>query len=255
MLETALIVFREGLESFLIVAVTLAYLVKTGRSQLAPAVYAGIIAALALSIGIGMMADEMAESPATEGGLALLAGVLVATMTYHVMRTAKTIRTNINAKLEYHSTKAIIPAMLGLFAFTVLMIAREGMETALMLSSLIQDSPASTILTGAGLGLLATAIIGYLWVKNAHLINLKLFLQATGIFLIVFSIHLAIFGLHEMSEADALPFIDNFAFHTATEEFAENDSVIGQLILFGMIILPCAWLGISILQDKFKKTA
>lgn len=254
MFESALIVFREGLESFLIIALIVAYLRQTGKSALTPAVYVGTVAALALSASIGMAADELAESPLTEGLLALFSGALVATMTYHVMRTAKTIKSDMTARIDRHISKATIPALVGLFLFTVLMIAREGVETALMLSSLIQDEAATTILSGAAIGLTATALIGFLWVKNAHLINLKLFLQTTGVFLILFAIHIAFYGLHELSEADALPFVDNFAFHTATE-IIEPNSMIGQILLYGMIAVPCLWLGYGILQDKLKRKA
>ncbi len=44
MLATALVSFREGVEAFLIVALTLAYLKKSGRVALTPAVYAGTAA-------------------------------------------------------------------------------------------------------------------------------------------------------------------------------------------------------------------
>ena len=38
MLQSAVITLREGLEAFLIVAISLTYLRKTGRATLAPAV-------------------------------------------------------------------------------------------------------------------------------------------------------------------------------------------------------------------------
>lgn len=42
MLETTLITFREGLEAFLIVAIMLAYLTKTGKAHLTEPVYWGV---------------------------------------------------------------------------------------------------------------------------------------------------------------------------------------------------------------------
>lgn len=252
MFESALIVFREGLESFLIVGLTIAYLTQTGKRHLNPAVYAGVIAALGISVAVGFAADDFAGDPLTEGALALLSGGLVASMTYHVMRTAKTIRANITNKLDHHAAKATLPALIGLFAFTVLMVSREGIESALMLSSLMQDVPATSIIMGTILGLCATCLIGALWIKNAHLINLKLFLQTTGVFLVVFALHLMVYGLHELSEGEALPFVDNFAFHTATE-IIEPNSPVGQFILYGMIAFPCIWLAFGIIQDKMKK--
>ena len=47
MLTTALVSFREGVEAFLIVALTLAYLKQSGRLALTPAVYAGTAAGVA----------------------------------------------------------------------------------------------------------------------------------------------------------------------------------------------------------------
>lgn len=53
MLPALIIVFREGFEAFLSVAVILAYLKKTDRNRLRPAVYAGIAVSLVLSGALG----------------------------------------------------------------------------------------------------------------------------------------------------------------------------------------------------------
>ena len=47
MLQALVITLREGLEAFLIVAISIAYLRKSGRLELVPAVRWGIAAALA----------------------------------------------------------------------------------------------------------------------------------------------------------------------------------------------------------------
>ena len=44
MIPALIIVFREGFEAFLTVAIIFAFLRKTGRDWLRPAVYAGIVA-------------------------------------------------------------------------------------------------------------------------------------------------------------------------------------------------------------------
>ena len=49
MLQAFVITLREGLEAFLIVAISLAYLKKTGRRALIPAVHWGIAVSVALS--------------------------------------------------------------------------------------------------------------------------------------------------------------------------------------------------------------
>src|SRR2546427_8831640 len=55
MLQSFIIILREGFESFLLVAVILSYLRKSRQRQLAPAVYWAIGVALALSAGLGFL--------------------------------------------------------------------------------------------------------------------------------------------------------------------------------------------------------
>ena len=53
MLNSFIIVLREGFESFLVVAVILTYLRKSGQNWLNPAVYVAIVLALSVSAGLG----------------------------------------------------------------------------------------------------------------------------------------------------------------------------------------------------------
>ena len=55
MLQAFVITLREGLEAFLIIAISLAYLKKTGRRSLIPAVHWGIAGSVALSILAGVL--------------------------------------------------------------------------------------------------------------------------------------------------------------------------------------------------------
>lgn len=249
MLETALITFREGLEAFLIVAITLAYLAKTSRRHLAPAIYTGILVAVFLSGGIAFMLQGAAETPAVEGGLAMVSGLLVASMTVHVMRTAKAFKSAIAAKIDHHADKTPFLALAGIFGFTVLMIAREGMETALMLGSVAPDIGLAQTMAGASLGFMAVAAIGTLWVRNAHLINLKPFLQTTGVFLVLFALHLFLLGAHELSEIGTLPFVNNDRFHMLTEPI-DPAYPFAQAITYSLVAVPCLWLAFSLLRER-----
>lgn len=250
MLETAIITFREGLEMFLIVAIMLAYLVKTDRAHLKEPVYWGIAVAALISLTTGWHIAELAEDPMMEGALALTAGVLVATMTYTVMRASANIRNHINNKLEASAQKEGWAAMLGVFGFTVIMIAREGMETAMMLGTMTGTMNQGDVAVGALLGFAAVALIGYIWIKQSHRINLRLFMQATGIFLILFCVHLFIYGFHELTEIAAIPYIDNFKWHTVTEPF-EPGEPIGNLITFALLAVPALWIVYSYAWDRY----
>lgn len=254
MLSSLLITFREGLEAFLVVAIIMAYLVKTGRKNLLPAVYAGIVVALGVSLTTGWHVAELAENPVFEGGLALIAGALVASFTIYVMLTAKSLRGKISANVETHASKTGFAAAAGLFGFTVLMIAREGMETAMMLGALSANENATQLMFGALAGLGLTVLIGYAWVKNAHHINIKLFLQTTGVFLILFAAHLFMYGVHEMTEVEGLPFFNNETLHEVTEPFG-HDSLYGQLVTYGLLAVPCLWLGYAWLKGRMFPSA
>ena len=55
MLNSFIIVLREGFESFLLVAVILSFLRKAGHKWLTSSVYVAIILALATSAGLGYL--------------------------------------------------------------------------------------------------------------------------------------------------------------------------------------------------------
>src|SRR5213594_2589689 len=59
MLQSFIIILREGFESFLLVAVIFSYLRKSRQSQLAPAVYWAIGVALTISGGLGYLLLKM----------------------------------------------------------------------------------------------------------------------------------------------------------------------------------------------------
>ncbi len=257
MLETFVITFREGLEAFLIVALILAYVRKTGRKNLIKPIYSGVIAALAISATTGSSIADLAQDPLWEGVLALISGALVASFTFYIMRTAKHIRQNIHAAIDRKAAAEGVWAEIGIFLFVVVMIAREGMEVALMLGTISTHLNAGSMLLGGTAGLLGVALIGYLWASQSQYINLRLFMQTTGIFLVLFSIHLFFYGLHELSEMNYIPFIGddmNIRFHVATEDLAET-GVFEGLISLGLVVLPFIWLVQSYLRNRRNQQA
>lgn len=252
MFETMLITFREGLEAFLIVAITLAYLTKTGRLALKKPVYWGIGTAVVLSIaiGVGLFVMGMNYTPLMEGGVAIVAGLLVASLTYYMMTTAHKIKDHIGNTIEKHAAKAGWGAIIGIFLFTVIMITREGLETALMMSAIATKTDASNMMFGALMGVGLTAVIAYLWASQSSKINLKLFMQVTGVFLFLFAIHLFLYGIYELTEVEGTIFY-NEAVHVAMKPWVSSKSLFGQLTIYGLLVVPCAWLMIGYAKDKF----
>jgi high-affinity iron transporter len=239
MVQAFVITLREGIEAFLIVAISLAYLRKAGRSELTAAVRWGIVAAVALSALGGYLLFNAENQEWLEGPLALIAAISVTTLTVHMWRAGRRIKGEIEQRLASSSQRAGAAAFAGVFLFTMLMISREGMETALLL---LQLRNTLHLITGALLGIAGAATVAWLWSRFGHRVNLALFLQMTAIFLFVFVVQLFIQGVHEMSEQNFLPYSE--AIHAATESWGP-DSAFGHLLTYLLVILPLGWLAIK----------
>src|SRR5213078_1962104 len=141
-----------------------------------------------------------------EGILGLVAAVSVATLTVHMWRTAKRIKSDIEGHLRSSAFKTGRAAFLGVFAFTLLMITREGMETALLMTTLVFQVKSASVIGGAVVGVLSAAFVASLWSRYGHRVNLGVFFQVTAVFLLVFVVQLAIYGFHELTEANIFPY-------------------------------------------------
>ena len=247
MYTALMITLREGIEAFLIVAITLAYLKKTQRGGLAGAVYAGVAVALATSWVASMAFAQAGNKPLWEGILALVTSALVATFTVHVLRTAKFLKRQIEGRLE-RAAAATRGAWWGVFAFTVLMITREGMEAALLLVSTAMQSTMQDFFLGAVIGLACAAAVAALWGRFGHRVPLVRFLQVTAIFLLLFVVQLAIYAFHELTEAGVLP-LDNQYWHLATEPYGP-EGVYGHWLSYGLVAVPLTWLLLASLGSR-----
>lgn len=243
MISALIIVFREGFEAFLTVAIIFAFLRKTNRDWLRPAVYWGIVVSIVASFGLGWLLRSV-NQPMWEGVLGLVAAVLVATFVIYMWRTAATLRREVETKLDaYSSRTSRLLAVAGVFGFTVLMVTREGMETALML---LQVRDAHFIL-GCLLGVGAAALMSWAWAHYGHRINVKRFFQVTGLFLLLFTAQIVFYSIHEFSEAELLPRSE--AIHTATEPFSPV-GVYGRWFSVGMVAICAVWLIVASLIDR-----
>lgn len=64
---------------------------------------------------------------------------------------------------------------------------------------------------------------------------MSLFFQVTAIFMVLFCIQLAIYAIHEFSEAGALPLVDNEYWHEVTEPFGP-EGVYGTWLSYGLVL-------------------
>ena len=258
MLNSFIIVLREGFESFLLVAVIVSYLRKSGQKWLTSAVYSAIAVGLSFSIGLAFLLNKGIDPEVLEGTfgstlggyinsffanealreavLGVVAIVMVGTLVIHMWRTGPKVQQRMRERLSAVSSKSSnIAAIAGVFLFTFLMITREGMETALLLMQVHN----AQLVNGAILGLIAAGLFAWGWARFGHLINVKRFFQVTGIFLLLFMIQVAIYSFHEFAEAGLLP--NSEALHTATEKFSP-DGLYGKWFSPLMISFCGLWL-------------
>jgi high-affinity iron transporter len=248
MFQAFVITLREGLEAFLIVAISLAYLRKSGRRELIAAVHWGIAVSVLISIGAGYLLQRAANQALWEGVLALAAAVSVASLTVHMWRSARRIKRDIEGHLHTSTQRQGTAAFLGVFVFTLLMITREGMETALLMGTLLFQMQASSILIGAVLGVLLAAFVASLWSRYGHRVNLGLFFQVTAVFLLVFVLQLVVYGVHELSEAFMRVQFAEWL-HWKTEPYGP-DGRYGQFLTYLLVMLPMGWLAASALFTR-----
>ena len=242
MLQAFIITLREGLEAFLIIAISLAYLRKSGRHQLVPAIHWGVAVSIVVSIAAGILLQRVSNQALWEGVLAIVAAVLVASLTVHMWRVAKRMKREIEGRLHASAIRAGFTAFLGVFGFTVLMITREGMETALLINALLFQVQSLQLVVGAMAGILCAAGVAWLWSRYGHRVNLAYFFQVTAIFLLVFVAQLFIYGFHELTEANVLPYSEPL--HWATEPYGP-DGRYGQHFTYLLVLLPLSWLAFA----------
>jgi high-affinity iron transporter len=247
MLQAFVITFREGLEAFLIIAISLAFLRKSGSRHLVPAVQWGIAVSVLLSVLAGWLFSRASNQALWEGVLALVAAVSVASLTVHMWRTARRIKGEIEGHLNQSRQLGGSKAWLGVFLFTLLMISREGMETALLMGTLIFQVHAMDIILGAFAGTILAAGVAWLWSRYGHRVNLGLFFQVTAIFLLIFVVQLLIYGFHELTEANLFP--NSEALHWATEPYGP-DGIYGQYLTYMLIAVPLGWLLVSMARGQ-----
>jgi len=201
-------VLREGFEASLVVGIVCAFLARIDRRDGFVAVWAGVAAALALSIAVGAAlfaagAELEGRSEAIfEGVVMLVAAGLLTWMIFWMRRRARTLRLEIEGR-----TQAALEAgsAVGLALVVFVGVAREGVETALFLFGSLEGSSRLTSIVGALLGAIAATALGYLFYRGSHRLNLRRFFTVTSALLLVFAGYLLASGLHELAEAGVLP--------------------------------------------------
>ena len=203
--------FREGLEAALIIGILAAYLIKLNRRGDLSKLWLGVIAAVLLSVGVGVLLGVVVEN-VPEGTNELIAGItsivaviFVTWMIFWMSKTSKSLSKELRSQIDHADKSAWAIAGVAFLA-----VIREGIETSIFLWSSSRAAGADTLpLVGALLGILAASALGYLIFLGAVKLNLSKFFAITGSFLIVVAAGILCYGIHELQEIGLLPFLES----------------------------------------------
>ena len=236
MFSTLVITFREGVESLLIVGIAAAYLRRSGQAALMQWLCWGALTGIAGSVLLGSALVHLGGmGPLWEGVLALVAMVLVLACTVNLLRHGREMKGLIVQGLD--RAKSNPNTNFAIFLFALLMVGREGVEAATMISAIVVGGDGGGALLGGVIGLLLAAGLAGAWLAYGRAVNLTLFFNATATFMVLFSIQLMIYAFHEFSEAGALPFVDNDLWHFRTEPFGPEGEW-GILLTYALVVAP-----------------
>jgi high-affinity iron transporter len=182
--NSAIIVFREGLEAVLILAAVMAPLIGSQRRLRRP-IGAGVAVAFAAAVGTWFVAQAILgrfsrysdQLQAITGLLAI--GVLLVIMNwfFHKLYWTKWIGSRTARR------KAVGAQLLGLVLLGFTSVYREGFEVVLFLQSLQLKAGTATVLEGVAIGLAGTVAVGIATFSLQHKLPYKKMLVVTGVLL------------------------------------------------------------------------
>ncbi|WP_334173958.1 iron uptake transporter permease EfeU [Pseudoxanthobacter sp.] len=186
MLAPFLIMLREGVEAALIVGIIAGYLKQIGRSDLMPAVWLGILTAIALALfagaGLQLVSAEFPqkEQELFEAVVGLIAVGVLTWMVFWMRRAARSIRGELHAGVD----RALQGSTFALIAMVFLAVAREGLESVFFLLAIFQQSDSALAPLGALLGVIAAVAVGYGIYAGGVRLDLRRFFRWTGVFIL-----------------------------------------------------------------------
>src|SRR5256885_12025308 len=185
--NSAIIVFREGLEAVLIFAAVTASFLGANPARRRPVVAGAAVAFLA-AVGTWFVAQALLEvaSPlgarleAITGFLAIVVLLIVMNWVVHKGYWSEWIGRHHRRRRQLLASTGA-GATIGLMALGFTSVYREGFEVVLFLQALKVKSGSATVLEGVGLGLLGTAIVGVITFWLHHRLPYRRMLVLTGV--------------------------------------------------------------------------
>jgi high-affinity iron transporter len=245
MTQAFMLTLTEGFEAFMIVALGVAYLRRTERAALVPAVYWGIFTSLPASAVVALLFQRASNHALWEGTFTICAALSAIWLATDISQTVRRMATGSRRARPMSGFRNGAVAFAAVFLMTLVMLTREGFEMAVLLQALLFQVRSVPILVAAIGGIVASGAIAFLWVRYGARVHVSGFFQATGLFLTLFIITMLVYGSHELAEARLLP--DSEVVHEATEPYSP-DGRFGRLFPFVIVLIPTLWVGISMLR-------
>ncbi|MFH2114015.1 MAG: FTR1 family protein [Spirochaetota bacterium] len=185
--------FREGLEAFLVVAVALRFLDKTGRGAMKRSVWGGAAAGVVLSVVVGLVLFALASflggtgraARIWESGASLVAVVLVSTFIVWMIKHGAELKGAVERSVGSAGKG------LGIGAVVAAMVLREGVEIALF-------SYAGTYsVLSLGLGIVVSLLLVILVFMSLIKADLAAIFNITLAYLMLQAGFLLGYGIHE----------------------------------------------------------
>jgi high-affinity iron transporter len=201
---------REGIEAALIVGIVFGVLTKIKRTEFAPVVWGGVVAAIFVSLGVALALNRVGASlegeaeEIFEGLTMLLAAGLLTWMIFWMQSQGSQIKQMLESDVQRAASSGQI---WGLFTIPFITVLREGIETALFLTAAAMTANAQETFIGGLAGLLTAAVLGLLLFAATARLNVRRFFQITSVFLILFAAGLLAHGVHELNEVGWIPTI------------------------------------------------
>ncbi|MBI5296975.1 MAG: FTR1 family protein [Chloroflexi bacterium] len=236
MLPSYLLSLREGIEAALIIGIVIGALRKIHRTDLAPALWWGVLSAAVVSILAAVLLTlfglelEGSAEKIYEGATMLLAAGILTWMIFWMSQQARTLK----AELEEGVSKAAASTgRRAIFWLAFVAVVREGVELALFLTASIFATDVLQTAIGAALGLGTAVLLGWSIFAAIVRLDLRRFFQATGILLILFAAGLVAHGVHEFNEVNLIPAVVEHVWDA--NAFLPAESILGQFMkaLFG----------------------
>jgi len=248
MLQAMSITLREGFEAALVIGILLTYASRTGRSYLRAPILWGAVAAVAVSmlVGLGLNAAGIAaENEAVEGVLYVVASLFVFSMVAWMWRAGGAAHERITSGVD-RATSESAAASWGVAVVAFFMVAREGAETVLFITANALDQGLVPTIIGGAIGLGIAFALGAAVYFGAARIDFKLFFGATSVALILLATRFLGLGLLELAEAGVLMLPE------AVEEWLELLEAGGLSTVVSLLVvgLPLGALGWSLIHSR-----